>query len=154
MNCLGLAKKIAIVSGFGESNQSKLNAFDNALIDAGIHDCNLIKVSSILAKETKIIDKFTIEKGSFVPCVMSPAYSNQNETTFSGIAVGFNEQKYGFVVEGQGSNSKELEKDLNYKLDEMASSRKLRIVKRKTLITGEKTSKKHGCCVTAVVYLF
>ncbi|MFA6420498.1 MAG: pyruvoyl-dependent arginine decarboxylase, partial [archaeon] len=54
MKCLGLTKKIAIVSGFGESDISKVNAFDKALICARIHDCNLIKVSSILAKGVKV----------------------------------------------------------------------------------------------------
>ena len=38
--------KIAIVSGKDEG-PTKLNAFDNALSDAGIGDVNLIKVSSM-----------------------------------------------------------------------------------------------------------
>ncbi len=41
--------KIAIVSGKDEG-PTRLNAFDNALTDAGIGDVNLIKVSSMLEK--------------------------------------------------------------------------------------------------------
>ena len=45
--------KIAIVSGKDEG-PTKLNAFDNAQTDAGIGDVNLIKVSSMLAGDTKV----------------------------------------------------------------------------------------------------
>ena len=45
--------KIAIVSGKDEG-PTKLNAFDNALSDAGIGDVNLIKVSSMLGEKTEI----------------------------------------------------------------------------------------------------
>ncbi|MCX6801242.1 MAG: hypothetical protein NTZ73_03570 [Candidatus Diapherotrites archaeon] len=66
MNCLGISNKIAIVSGCGESDISELNAFDNALINAGIHDCNLIPVSSIISKNTKIIKKFDCRAAAVV----------------------------------------------------------------------------------------
>lgn len=45
--------KIAIVCGKDEG-PTKLNAFDNALSDAGIGDVNLIKVSSMLSGNTEI----------------------------------------------------------------------------------------------------
>ncbi len=45
--------KIAIVSGKDEG-PTRLNAFDNALTDAGIGDVNLIKVSSMLGKTHKL----------------------------------------------------------------------------------------------------
>ena len=50
--------KVAITSGKAEG-PSKLNAFDNALLDAGIGDVNLIKVSSILPKNTLSIKTIT-----------------------------------------------------------------------------------------------
>ncbi|MFA5357584.1 MAG: pyruvoyl-dependent arginine decarboxylase [archaeon] len=154
MNCLGTAKKIAIVSGFGESDTSELNAFDNALINAGIHDCNLMPVSSILAKNTRIVKKFDIEKGAFVPCVLSSTEGKKNQTICTGISIGINNKKYGFVVEGQTKSEKELNKELDLKLEEMATKRKLKILQRKTIIKAGKITKKFGCCVTAVVYLF
>ena len=64
--------KIAIVSGKDEG-PTKLNAFDNALSDAGIGDVNLIKVSSMLAGNAEIVDLPTLKAGSMVNCVLSGA---------------------------------------------------------------------------------
>ncbi|MDD3083487.1 MAG: pyruvoyl-dependent arginine decarboxylase [Candidatus ainarchaeum sp.] len=154
MKCLGITKKIAITSGFGESDTSKLNAFDNALIDAGIHDCNLIKVSSILAKNTKITKKFMIEKGSFVPCVLSTQNGLKKEIICSGIGIGFNNQKYGFVMEAKGKNENKVTTVLEKKLGEMAKNRKQKIIQKKIITKKAKINKKYGCVITAVIYLF
>jgi arginine decarboxylase len=154
MKCLGITKKIAIVSGFGESNSSKLNAFDNALINAKIHDCNLIKVSSILSKNTKIMKKFSIEKGAFVPCVLSTIYSKENEEKVAGIGLAFNNQKYGFVMEAQGNNEKKVKKELEKKVQEMAENRDQKIIKKRVITKKSRTTKKYGCALTAIIYLF
>ncbi len=154
MNCLGIARKISIVSGYGESNVSKLNAFDNALIDANIHDLNLIKVSSILAKDTSIEEKFEIEKGSFAPCVLSISYGTENELICSGIGVGFNNQNYGYVMESQGTNNQEVSDKLNEKLTEMAKNRSQEIINKKIITKEQKVNKTYGCVITAVIYLF
>ena len=47
-----MVMKIAITSGKSEG-PSKLNAFDNSLLDAGIGDVNLIKVSSIIPADSE-----------------------------------------------------------------------------------------------------
>ena len=46
--------KVSITSGRAEG-PTKLNAFDNALLNAKIGDINLIKVSSILPSGTEVI---------------------------------------------------------------------------------------------------
>lgn len=154
MNCLGNSKKIAIVTGFGESEISKINAFDNSLISAGIHDLNLIKVSSILSKDTKILKKFKIEKGSFCPCVLSIAYGETNEEICSGIGIGFNNEKYGFVMETNGTNEIKTKMKLEQSLLEMAQNRNQKIITKKIITKSGKITKKYGCTVTAVIYLF
>ena len=47
--------KVSITSGKAEG-PTILNAFDNALLDAGIGDVNLIKVSSILPTGAEIVE--------------------------------------------------------------------------------------------------
>jgi arginine decarboxylase len=154
MKCLGITNKIAIVSGFGESDSSKINAFDNALLNAKIHDCNLIKVSSILSKNTKIVKKFSIEKGAFVPCVLSTIYSKKGNISVSGVGIAFNNQKYGFVMEAQGNNEKKVKNDLEKRIQEMAENRKQSITKKHMITKTSKTTKKYGCTLTSVVYIF
>ncbi len=46
--------KIVVTSGLGEGNTT-LSAFDSALKDAGIHNYNLIKLSSVIPPSSKII---------------------------------------------------------------------------------------------------
>ena len=47
--------KVSITSGKSEG-PTKLNAFDNALLDAGIGNVNLIPVSSIIPASAKIVE--------------------------------------------------------------------------------------------------
>ena len=90
--------KIAIVSGKDEG-PTKLNAFDNALSDAGIGDVNLIKVSSMLGKNTEIVDLPTLRPGAMVNCVLSQVTSDvfgEMITAVVAVAIG---DELGCVVE-------------------------------------------------------
>lgn len=54
--------KVSITSGKSEG-PTKLNAFDNALLDAGIGNVNLIPVSSIIPASAKIVELPPIKEG-------------------------------------------------------------------------------------------
>ncbi len=98
--------KIAIVSGMDEG-PTKLNAFDNALTDAGIGDVNLIKVSSMLSGNTEIYDLPKLKAGSMVNCVLSSVTSDNkgdNITAVVAVAIG---DELGCVVETNGINKDE-----------------------------------------------
>ncbi len=93
--------KIAIVSGKDEG-PTKLNAFDNALSDAGIGDVNLIKVSSMLGPNTEIVDLPDFKPGSMVNCVLSEVTSDvsgQQITAVVAVAIG---DELGCAVEASG----------------------------------------------------
>ena len=93
--------KIAIVSGKDEG-PTKLNAFDNALSDAGIGDVNLIKVSSMLAGNAEIVELPDLKAGSMVNCVLSEITSNVfGEEITAAVAVAIGEE-LGCVVETTG----------------------------------------------------
>ena len=95
--------KIAIVSGKDEG-PTKLNAFDNALSDAGIGDVNLIKVSSMLAGNAKIEKLPKLKAGAMVNCVLSEITSDKpgdQITAVIAVAIG---EELGCVVETTGIN--------------------------------------------------
>ena len=95
--------KIAIVSGKDEG-PTKLNAFDNALSDAGIGDVNLIKVSSMLAGNAEIEELPKLKAGAMVNCVLSEITSdNPGDEITAVIAVAIGEE-LGCVVETTGIN--------------------------------------------------
>ena len=104
--------KIAIVSGKDEG-PTKLNAFDNALSDAGIGDVNLIKVSSMLAGNAEIEKLPKLKAGAMVNCVLSEITSDKpgdQITAVIAVAIG---EELGCVVETTGIN-----KDADDLLDE------------------------------------
>ncbi len=95
--------KIAIVSGKDEG-PTKLNAFDNALSDAGIGDVNLIKVSSMLAGNAEIVKLPKLKAREMVNCVLSEITSDKpgdQITAVIAVAIG---EKLGCVVETTGIN--------------------------------------------------
>lgn len=95
--------RIAIVSGKDEG-PTKLNAFDNALSDAGIGDVNLIKVSSMLAGNAEVEKLPELKAGAMVNCVLSEVTSdNPGDEITAVIAVAIG-QKLGCVVETTGTN--------------------------------------------------
>lgn len=95
--------KIAIVSGKDEG-PTKLNAFDNALSDAGIGDVNLITVSSMLAGNAEIVELPKLKAGSMVNCVLSEITSDvpgEEITAVVAVAIG---KELGCVVETNDRN--------------------------------------------------
>ena len=145
--------KIAIVSGKDEG-PTKLNAFDNALSDAGIGDVNLIKVSSMLSANTEITDLPPLKPGSMVNCVLSEITSDNpgdEITTVVAAAIG---DELGCVVETKGINKKEDEliDEARFMVKYMMEKRGVEI---KELIVKKATAtvKEIASVVTSVVYL-
>ncbi|MDR8391567.1 arginine decarboxylase, pyruvoyl-dependent [Aliifodinibius sp. S!AR15-10] len=82
-----------LVKGASEG-RTRLNAFDNALLNAGVGDTNLIRMSSILppGAQQRTIDDLDLPKGGLIPL----AYATIDSTTpgryiSSAIAVGIPE---------------------------------------------------------------
>lgn len=145
--------KIAIVSGTDEG-PTKLNAFDNALSDAGIGDVNLIKVSSMLAGETKIETLPKLKAGAMVNCVLSEITSDNpgdQITAVVGVAIG---KELGCAVEACGTN-----KDLDELIDEAEKMVKYMMEKRNVEIQdliieyATATVENIASAIASVIYL-
>lgn len=92
-----------LVSGAAEGN-TRLNAFDNALLEAGVGDTNLMRMSSILppGANQKDISEIELPKGGLIPL----AYATIDSTTpgryiSSAVAVGIpeDESEPGVIME-------------------------------------------------------
>ena len=145
--------KIAIVSGKDEG-PTKLNAFDNALTDAGIGDVNLIKVSSMLSRNTEITELPTLKPGSMINCVLSEITSdNPGDEISAVIALAIGEE-LGCVVETTGinKNEEELIDEAKFMVKYMMEKRDVEI---KELIVKKSTTKvkEIASVVASVVYL-
>ena len=145
--------KIAIVSGSDEG-PTKLNAFDNALSDAGIGDVNLIKVSSMLAGNVEINELPKLKAGAMVNCVLSEITSDVSGdeiTAVIAVAIG---EELGCVVETTGKNkdADDLIEEAKMMVEYMMEKRGVEI---KELIVEHSTAtvSKIASVVASVVYL-
>jgi len=98
----------AIVCGHGTAN-SKLNSLDRALINAGIGNLNLVKVSSILPPAVKYHDQHNIHTGAITFTAMALLTSNTSGELISAavaVAIPQNSIEPGVLMEGCYNNSK------------------------------------------------
>ena len=145
--------KIAIVSGKDEG-PTKLNAFDNALSDAGIGDVNLIKVSSMLCGNTEIQQLPKLKAGAMVNCVLSYVTSDKPGDSITAVVAIATGDKLGCVVETTGinKNEKELIDEANFMVKYMMEKRGVEI-KELIVESATTTVKNIASVVASVVYL-
>jgi len=86
-----LPQRFFLTSGSGEASTG-LNAFDAALLQAGVGDTNLIKLSSILPPGAREVEPFALPKGSLVPLAYGEMVSAERGAVISAaVAVGIPE---------------------------------------------------------------
>jgi arginine decarboxylase len=93
--------KVAVTSGVAEGG-SALNAFDNALLAAGIGNINLIKVSSIVPPDVDIVDLPRIKPGALIPtayAAMTGDTPGQTIAAAVGYALPVDRTKAGVIME-------------------------------------------------------
>ena len=145
--------KIAIVCGKDEG-PTKLNAFDNALSDAGIGDVNLIKVSSMLSANTTIEELPKLKAGAMVNCVLSEVTSDNPGDEITAVIAAAIGDKLGCVVETTGINKdlEDLEDEAEFMVRYMMERRDVKI--NDLIVKSSSTTVKNIASVVAsVVYL-
>ncbi len=82
-----MPKVFFLVSGKGDAS-TELNAFDAALLDAGVGNTNLVKMSSIVPPHCKEVKPFKLPYGALVPVAYaSITSSNPGETIAAAVAI-------------------------------------------------------------------
>lgn len=144
--------KVSLTAGKAEGPY-KLNAFDNALLDAGIGDVNLIKVSSILPPDTQLQDLPKFDAGSMINCVLAHAYSDKEGDLISAVisvAIG---EDLGCVVENSGINRDptHLRKEAEHMVQHMMSVRG-KDIKELYFVQENHIVRNKGAVIAALVY--
>ncbi|MGK0290859.1 MAG: arginine decarboxylase, partial [bacterium] len=79
--------KYCLVAGKSEGF-TKLNAFDGALLNAGVGNTNLVKMSSILPPNCEEVESFILPYGALVPVAYAATESAQeNHLISSAVAI-------------------------------------------------------------------
>jgi len=114
----GELKKLYLCSGVGKGS-TLLNAFDNALISAGVGNYNLIKVSSIVPPNIEIVNKIDLKPGSLLPIAYGYLLSDEDGKIISSavsIAIPKNKNNIGVIMEVSGYFDEEKARELAYNM--------------------------------------
>ncbi len=147
--------KFYTVCGSAVSRTSDLNAFDRALIKAGIGEQNLVSVSSVIPEGAVRIPYRPLTMGAVTHCVLAQMRGNEGETIAAGIAYAFRKDgKGGYVAEGHIHGSAEsLRQILNLKMKEMSEIRDVEFGEIKFEAQELQIPKDHyGCCISSLVF--
>jgi arginine decarboxylase len=145
----------AATAGHAEGGTT-LNAFDNALLAAGIGNINLIKVSSILPPDVPVIELPKIKPGALVPtayAAMTSETPGQTVAAAVGYAIPDDPAKNGVIMEFHGLASRaEAERQIHAMLDEAFRVRG-ELIKDRRVVAVEHTVERIGCALAAITLL-
>lgn len=147
--------KFFITHSSAVSPVSDLNAFDRALISAGIGEQNLVSVSSVIPKGARLVERCEMPMGAVTHCVLAQMRGTEGETIAAGIAYAYRKDgKGGYVAEGHIHGSAEsLKEILKWKMHEMARIREVEFEEIQFEIEELAIPIDHyGCCVAALVF--
>lgn len=151
-----IPKEFFITSGKAVSPVSELNAFDLALKKAGIGQCNLVPVSSILPPKCRNRKWRKIPAGSITHAVIARMDGSEGTTIGAGIAWAWeSERKYGLVAEAQGyMDARALKETLQWKIKEMAKIRGVKIDRINYRMEALRVPMdNYGCVISTLVYV-
>ncbi|MCX8174119.1 MAG: pyruvoyl-dependent arginine decarboxylase [Thermoplasmata archaeon] len=154
---LPIPTKFFVTSGKAISKVSDLNAFDLALLRAGIGEQNLVSVSSILPVGIKQVEKRTLPMGAITYCVLAQQRGGEGEMISAGIAYAFRKDGLGgYVAEGHmHGTQKSLKEVLRWKMEEMAKLRGVELEKINFKAEELAIPMDHyGVCLAACVFIF
>ena len=145
----------AATAGHAEGGTS-LNAFDNALLVAGIGNINLVKISSILPPDVPVIELPKIKLGALIPTAYA-AMTSEVPGEIVAAAVGYalpdDPAKNGVIMEFHGQASREAaEAQIRAMLEEAFRVRGEPIRELKVFAV-EHTVERIGCALAAITLL-
>ena len=147
--------KAATTSGSAEG-ETALNAFDNALLAAGIGNINLVKVSSILPPEAEVVDLPRLRPGAIVPTAFA-AMTSEVPGEVVAAAVGWarpeDRTKNGVIMEFHDKATREeAERTIVQMLRESFKVRGWKI-RDMQVCAAEHRVERTGCALAAVALL-
>lgn len=133
---------------------SPLNAFDNALINAGVGNTNIVHMSSIVPPSCEYVEKLTLPYGALVPTAYSSKISQiPGDIITASIAVAIPEDdtKPGVIMEySASSHQQEAEEIVKNMVIEAMKVRNEKIKEIKVISSTHKvehTGAVFACCV-------
>ena len=150
-----IPKEFFVTSGKAISPVSELSAFDLALKNAGIAQCNLVSVSSILPPDCIEKKRKKLPMGSITFVVMARMDGQEGTLIGAGIAWAWEkDKKYGLVAEAHGYMDQRAVKEiLLWKIGEMVKIREIEIGEISYRCENLRVPMdSYGCALAALVF--
>lgn len=148
---LATPRKFTLLAGSAEG-PTRLNAFDNALLRAGMGNVNLIRVSSILPPGVREIESLEIAPGSLLPTAYGTITSeNAGEQIAAAVAVGIGAaDEYGVIMEFSGRCDRRAAEETVAEMARAAFRERGRELERIIVRSVEHRVETIGCALAAV----
>ncbi len=117
-----------LTSGSAEG-ATELNAFDGALLAAGIGDLNLVRVTSIMPPDVRLVSTAPgLPKGTFALTVYGARTSaTPGAKLATAVGLGRAPDGFGVVMEASGSSRQQVEEDVRAMVEEAFRVRGLKL---------------------------
>jgi arginine decarboxylase len=146
-----LPKAVSLVAGAGEG-RTELNAFDRALMDAGIANLNFIRVTSIFPPGARVIPLPRLFPGMLTPAVYASIISHTpGERIAAALGLGVCRDSFGVIMEHSHTGTAEnAEAIVRRMVEEAFAQRDLRL-DEVHVVVREHLVERAGCVVAAAL---
>ncbi len=143
---------IYTLAGGTSEGLSKLGAFDNAILNAGVGNTNLIRLSSILPPKASFREKIIYPRGVLVPIAYGYITSDvKGETIAASVAIAVSvEDGFGVIMEYSGVTSARNAEETVRKMAEDAMKHRNIEIKEIKSVSSEHIVANIGCAFAAV----
>lgn len=141
----------SLVKGTGEGI-TPLNAFDRALLDAGIGNFNLVRVSSIIPPGARFSSLPEIPEGALLPAVYSYVTSNiPGEIISASVGGGISDEGIGLLYEFSHKGAAQVAEEIVKEMIEEGFKMRELTMKELHIVSSEHKVERIGCAVCAAV---
>jgi arginine decarboxylase len=153
-----MTKRITMAAATAGSAEggTALNAFDNALLAAGIGNINLVRISSILPPDVPVIDLPKVRPGALIPTAYAAVTSEVPGETIAaavGYAVPEDPGKNGVIMEFHGQATRRDAQEATRAMLEEAFRVRGEPIREMKIFAVEHTVERMGCALAAVILL-
>ncbi len=150
--------KIEVVASTGEG-PTELSAFDNALVNAGIENFNLLYLSSVIPPESIVenVEKASKIEGKWgdkLYVVMAQARTSKpGEEAWAGVGwIQDSQTNKGLLVEHEGHDESKVKSDIEKSLKALALNRNEEFGPINMRVSGIKCASKAVCAMVVAVF--
>lgn len=150
---------VIYVSGKFSHGNTELSAFDLALLDMGVANYNIIRLSSVIPPDSKVVETEFMPRihggiwGDRLYAVYADARTSKvGESVYAGVGWVLDEEGKGLFVEHEGHSEEEVSKLIDDSLNDLMTNRGMAKLDIRKKIVGGKCTDQPVCALVVSIY--